>query len=148
MKFRLAYRSERAGSDRDGREAPAQDDEGGPFDNSLEEFADECEGDAASRQRRGEQSRCVMANIAANMTGRKPLSASLRPLLVTIPVALTITGLGRTKLYELIGQGRVKTVQIGRRRLAVYSSLEALANPDDGEEARLSNVAGVGIKVA
>ncbi len=89
-----------------------------------------------------------MANIAANMTGRKPLSASLRPLLVTIPVALTITGLGRTKLYELIGQGRVKTVQIGRRRLAVYSSLEALANPDDGEEARLSNVAGVGIKVA
>jgi hypothetical protein len=37
-----------------------------------------------------------------------------------------VTGLGRTKLYELIGAGRIVTTTIGRRRLVVVHSLLAL----------------------
>ncbi|MFN7186285.1 MAG: DNA-binding protein [Alphaproteobacteria bacterium] len=51
----------------------------------------------------------------------------LKPITITIAEALRVSGLGRTKLYELIGNGTLKTITIGRRRLVVYSSLEALA---------------------
>ncbi|MDE3017252.1 MAG: helix-turn-helix domain-containing protein [Pseudomonadota bacterium] len=57
-----------------------------------------------------------------------------KPITVTVNSALDLTGLGRTKLYELIGSGQLKTVTIGRRRLIVYSSLEALAQ-DGGNHA-------------
>lgn len=52
------------------------------------------------------------------------------PITVTVPEALRLSGLGRTKVYELIGNGTLKTVQIGRRRLVVFASLEALATPE------------------
>lgn len=55
-------------------------------------------------------------------------SHKLKPVTVTINTALEVTGLGRTKLYELIAQGIIKTITIGRRRLVVFSSLEELAN--------------------
>jgi excisionase family DNA binding protein len=48
------------------------------------------------------------------------------PITVTVNEALRITGLGRTTLYKLIGQEKVKTILIGRRRLVIYDSLEAL----------------------
>lgn len=53
---------------------------------------------------------------------------SLKPITITIETALRISGLGRTKFYELINEGKIKTTTIGRRRLVVYASLEALAN--------------------
>jgi excisionase family DNA binding protein len=37
-----------------------------------------------------------------------------------------ITGLGRTKIYELVAEGRLKATAIGRRRLVFYASIEAL----------------------
>lgn len=52
----------------------------------------------------------------------------LKPITVTVDNALKLSGLGRTKLYELINLGTIKTTTIGRRRLVVYSSLEELAN--------------------
>ncbi|MCK1666496.1 helix-turn-helix domain-containing protein [Bradyrhizobium sp. 153] len=48
-------------------------------------------------------------------------------LTCTIDDACEATGLGRTKLYELIGAGHIVTTTIGRRRLvAVRSLLELL----------------------
>ena len=47
-------------------------------------------------------------------------------LTCTIDDACEVTGLGRTKLYELIGAGRVATTTIGRRRLVLVCSLLAL----------------------
>lgn len=44
----------------------------------------------------------------------------------TIDDACEVTGLGRTKLYELIGAGRIVTTTIGRRRLVAVHSLLAL----------------------
>jgi excisionase family DNA binding protein len=50
-----------------------------------------------------------------------------KPITVTIQVALSLTGLGRTTFYQLIKEGRVQTITVGRRRLVVFASLEALA---------------------
>ena len=49
-----------------------------------------------------------------------------KPLSTTVDDACRITGLGRTKIYELIGEGKLKTKTIGRRRLVIYASIEAL----------------------
>ncbi len=51
----------------------------------------------------------------------------------TVPEALRVTGLGRTKLYELINRESLRTLKIGRRRLIVVESLLALI-PTQGTE--------------
>jgi excisionase family DNA binding protein len=53
-------------------------------------------------------------------------------LACTIAEACEATGLGRTKIYELIGAGYLDTTTIGRRRLVLVRSLQALisAKPD------------------
>lgn len=59
---------------------------------------------------------------------------NLKPLMITLNDAVKLSGLGRTKLYELINDGTVKSTTVGRRRLVVYASLEALAQGNaDGE---------------
>jgi excisionase family DNA binding protein len=45
---------------------------------------------------------------------------------VTIADTRHITGLGNTKVYELIKEGKLKVVAVGRRRLALYASIEEL----------------------
>jgi len=52
-------------------------------------------------------------------------------LTCTIAEACAATGLGRTKLYELIGNGRVETAIIGRRRLVKVRSLRQLLDMAD-----------------
>jgi len=47
-------------------------------------------------------------------------------LTCTIGEACEATGLGRTKLYELIGTGRLVTTTVGRRRLVIVHSLLSL----------------------
>jgi hypothetical protein len=51
-----------------------------------------------------------------------------QPEPITIPVkeALRISGLGLTKIYELINDGRLETVKIDNRRLVIYESLKSL----------------------
>ncbi|WP_156436245.1 helix-turn-helix domain-containing protein [Bradyrhizobium pachyrhizi] len=44
----------------------------------------------------------------------------------TVDEACVVTGLGRTKVYELIGSGQIITTTIGRRRLVIVRSLLAL----------------------
>lgn len=51
---------------------------------------------------------------------------AIEPLTVTVADALRITGIGRTKLYELIGTGDLATAKIGRRTLVMVDSLRAL----------------------
>lgn len=53
----------------------------------------------------------------------------LKPITVTVTTTLAITGLGRTKFYELVKEGRIRTVAIGRRTLVVFADLEKLAEP-------------------
>ena len=44
----------------------------------------------------------------------------------TIDEACEATSLGRTKVYELIGDGRLATTTIGRRRLVIVRGLLSL----------------------
>jgi hypothetical protein len=53
----------------------------------------------------------------------------------TIPEACAATGLGRTKLYEQIGSGRVQTRKFGTRTLIVVESLVALIDPGSANSA-------------
>ena len=48
------------------------------------------------------------------------------PVLVTVIQARALTGLGNTKLYELIGEKRLKSIMVGRRRLVVFASIHDL----------------------
>jgi excisionase family DNA binding protein len=48
------------------------------------------------------------------------------PIAVTVPTARRISGIGRTKLYELIAEGKLVAPKIGRRRLINFASLQAL----------------------
>jgi hypothetical protein len=51
---------------------------------------------------------------------------SAKPLAVPVRRACEILGVGNTTMWGLIKDERVKTIAIGRRRLVVYASLEAL----------------------
>ena len=68
--------------------------------------------------------------VTSQSTAPKAAEPSTMPfaqrLTCTIDDACEVTGLGRTKLYELIGAGRIVTTTIGRRRLVVVRSLLAL----------------------
>lgn len=44
----------------------------------------------------------------------------------SVKEACEMTGLGKTKLYELIAEGKVKTTTVGRRRLVYVRSINAL----------------------
>jgi excisionase family DNA binding protein len=57
-----------------------------------------------------------------------------RPLAVSVKAACQIIGVGNTTMWSLIKEGRLKTVQIGRRRLIIYASLRKLLNLEDEAE--------------
>ena len=48
------------------------------------------------------------------------------PLTVRIPVAVRLTGIGRSKLYELIKSGDVEIVKVGATTLVMVASLRRL----------------------
>lgn len=62
----------------------------------------------------------------ATQTNHEPAHAHLLPLSFTIQGAMNATGLGRSKIYELINQQRLVRIHIGRRTLITGESLRAL----------------------
>jgi excisionase family DNA binding protein len=55
------------------------------------------------------------------------LTSNVAPLLCSIPDAAAALGVSRSKTYELISEGRLLTVSIGRRRLIRTESIRAIA---------------------
>jgi hypothetical protein len=47
----------------------------------------------------------------------------LEPMTVRIPTAIQLTGIGRSKLYQLIGAGDIETVKVGASTLIMLASL-------------------------
>lgn len=45
------------------------------------------------------------------------------PILTSIPGAARLVSLSRSRIYELISEGRIRSVKDGRRRLIVVASL-------------------------
>lgn len=50
----------------------------------------------------------------------------IEPLTVRISTAVRITGLSRSRIYELIESGDLETVKVGRATLVNYQSLKGL----------------------
>jgi excisionase family DNA binding protein len=50
----------------------------------------------------------------------------MEPITVTVDGAKKALGLGHTKIYELIGEKKLKTVKVGRRTLVTTDSIRAL----------------------
>jgi excisionase family DNA binding protein len=50
------------------------------------------------------------------------------PLTVTVEGARKALGLGNTKIYELIGAGKLRTVKVGRRMLVRTDSIRELVD--------------------
>jgi excisionase family DNA binding protein len=58
------------------------------------------------------------------MLEKLPEDAVLRPLTVRIREACRLTGIGRSKLYELIGAGEIEIVKVGTMTLIPIHSLQ------------------------
>ncbi|HME25463.1 MAG TPA: hypothetical protein VKI44_29720 [Acetobacteraceae bacterium] len=63
----------------------------------------------------------------------KPRRRSPKAIATTVNGTRDMTGLGRTKIYELIAERKLKTVAVGRRRLVLIESIEALLRPSDAK---------------
>jgi excisionase family DNA binding protein len=53
-------------------------------------------------------------------------NTALEPLAYSISEACRVSSLGRTRLYQLIGEGRLEVRKIGKRTLIPAASLRAL----------------------
>ena len=42
--------------------------------------------------------------------------------------AAALIGIGRTKVYDLINEGKLETINVGRRRLVKTASIQALVD--------------------
>ena len=58
--------------------------------------------------------------------GSKPVTLPIEPLTVRIPVAVQLTGIGRSKIYELIKAGKLDTAKVGASTLLTVASLRRL----------------------
>lgn len=56
------------------------------------------------------------------------MALPIEPLTVRIPVAVQLTRIGRSKLYELIKSGDLETVKIGTATLVTMASLRRLVD--------------------
>jgi excisionase family DNA binding protein len=71
--------------------------------------------------------------LSRDLTARQLAALpDLKPITVTVSTALAVTGIGRTKFYELVKEGRIRTVAIGRRTLVIFADLERLAEAGAG----------------
>ena len=43
---------------------------------------------------------------------------------------VAVSGIARTKIYQLIGDGTLRTIKVGRARLVLRSSLDELLSPE------------------
>lgn len=50
----------------------------------------------------------------------------IEPLTVRISTAVQLTGISRSRIYELIEAGDLDTIKVGRSTLIPYKSLKAL----------------------
>ena len=71
-----------------------------------------------------------MTIYATGMLLDEPESA--KPLAVPVRTACKLIGVSNTTMWALIKTGRVKSVNIGRRRLVICASLESLLAPGAG----------------
>lgn len=101
-------------------DAAHRKDKSGPLSSSLRA------GESMRRKRRENdevEELQITPSASAPEAARPETVPFALKLTCTINEACEMTGLGRTKLYELIGDGHLATTTVGRRRLVVVRSL-------------------------
>ncbi|MEZ5842761.1 MAG: helix-turn-helix domain-containing protein [Hyphomicrobiaceae bacterium] len=58
-----------------------------------------------------------------------------RPIATSVNDTCRLLGIGRTLVYQLLGSGALQSVRIGRRRLVLVASIDALLASRTGEDA-------------
>lgn len=64
----------------------------------------------------------VNRTLSEETTGRQG-AQTLAPITVRVPKAIELTGLSRTKLYELIKKNEIEVIKVGASTLIVVASL-------------------------
>ncbi|MEO6152121.1 MAG: helix-turn-helix domain-containing protein [Croceibacterium sp.] len=49
----------------------------------------------------------------------------MKPIALTLPDAVNVSGLSRTSLYEALKRGKLTAIKAGRRTLILHTELEA-----------------------
>jgi excisionase family DNA binding protein len=65
----------------------------------------------------------VITTIMLEQSPRQPFIPLRQRPTCSVSEACQAIGIGKTKLYELIGSGQLRTTTIGRRRLVLVDSL-------------------------
>jgi excisionase family DNA binding protein len=58
----------------------------------------------------------------------------LKPLTLTVKATCALTGLGPTKVWQLIRDGRLEVVRVDGRTLVKFPSVERLLSPEQDEQ--------------
>lgn len=56
------------------------------------------------------------------------IESVIEPLSVRVPTALKMVGLSRSKFYELVEDGEIEIVKVGRSTLVVVESLKSFVD--------------------
>ena len=54
--------------------------------------------------------------------------ANIEPILIPLTQGFGVIGVGPTKGYQLVKEGKIKVVKIGRKSLAIVADLRSLAD--------------------
>ena len=65
---------------------------------------------------------------------RSVAAGGLKPLTLTVKATCLMTGLGQTKVWELIRDGRLEVARVDGRTLVKYPSVERLLSPDQSKK--------------
>ena len=83
------------------------------------------------RPARDEDSAPRQGNPTANRAGdRRSTPPLLQPLAYRVNDAIKVSGLSRSSIYKLIGEGKLRSVLVAGRRLIPANSLHALLRGD------------------
>ena len=65
-------------------------------------------------------------DYAPRLLGTADRMPSFEPITVRIPAAIQMTGIGRSKIYELIAEGALDVVKVGTSTLITVESIRRM----------------------
>jgi len=69
---------------------------------------------------------CDTPPTALNASASIPAEpAALEPVAMTVPHAVRFSGIGRSRIYELMNAGQIEAVKAGNRTLIITASIRA-----------------------